>query len=314
MSNSEPVLPLSSASKIGSYAIAPTKPNAYHNAIELSQATHRINLLNTAAWSPSFTHQKDSHGLRILEIGCGQGTCTQVLAEAVSPNGHIDAVDPAPLDYGAPFTIGQAQSHLSAGPLGQLITWHQADPLEFLSSTADAQEAENGKRWDMAILAHCIWYFKSPTALQEILSALKGRVKDVLIAEYALHAAEKDAVPHVLAALARAGFEAHRTASQENIQTTLSPVGIKKIAQVAGWKVQGEDVIIPEAELSDGQWEVGTVLGREFVDNVEREVGDERVKAFLGAARNAVIAAVGGVGGLEKVRTMDVWAARLLEQ
>ncbi|KAM7201940.1 putative SAM-dependent methyltransferase [Naviculisporaceae sp. PSN 640] len=304
MSGQQPVLPLDSASKIASYAIAPEKPNAYHAAIELSQAIHRINLINTTAWSPSFIN---SHGLRILELGCGQGTCTQVLAEAISSsNGHIDAVDPAPLDYGAPFTIGQAQSHLSSGPLGKLITWHQADPLEFLSRDQEP-------KWDVAILAHCIWYFKSPSMLGRILSALKGRVKNVLIAEYALHATEKRATPHVLASLARAGFEAHREKSQENIQTTIGPAGIKKVAKDAWWKVQRDNMVVPEPELSDGQWEAGTVIGKEFVEEVEKEIGDERVKSFLVAARDAVIASVEGIGSVNNVRTMDVWVASLSE-
>lgn len=235
-----------------------------------------------------------------------------MLAEAVassSSGGHIDAVDPAPLDYGAPYTIGQAQSHLSSGPLGDLITWHQADPLAFLARARDQET-----KWDVAILAHCIWYFKSPSALWEILSALKGRVRKVLVAEYALHATEQRAVPHVLASLARAAFEAHRRESQENIQTTLSPVGIKKIAQEVGWKVEGEVTVVPEQGLSDGEWEAGTVVGDGFVDELEKEIGDERVKALLVAARDTVVAAVEGIGGVKNVRTMDVWVASFVEQ
>jgi hypothetical protein len=39
-------------------------------------------------------------GSRVLELGCGQGDCTVVLAEAVGENGHVDAVDPGAPDYG----------------------------------------------------------------------------------------------------------------------------------------------------------------------------------------------------------------------
>jgi predicted methyltransferase len=39
-------------------------------------------------------------GSRVLEIGCGQGDCTAVLATAVGENGHVTALDPAPPDYG----------------------------------------------------------------------------------------------------------------------------------------------------------------------------------------------------------------------
>lgn len=39
-------------------------------------------------------------GDRVLEIGCGQGDMTAVLATAVGENGRVTALDPAPLDYG----------------------------------------------------------------------------------------------------------------------------------------------------------------------------------------------------------------------
>jgi ubiquinone/menaquinone biosynthesis C-methylase UbiE len=39
-------------------------------------------------------------GSRVLEIGCGQGDTTIVLADAVGEYGHVDAVDPGALDYG----------------------------------------------------------------------------------------------------------------------------------------------------------------------------------------------------------------------
>lgn len=39
-------------------------------------------------------------GESVLEIGCGQGDCTIVLAHAVGPTGSVVAVDPAPSGYG----------------------------------------------------------------------------------------------------------------------------------------------------------------------------------------------------------------------
>ena len=39
-------------------------------------------------------------GENVLEIGCGQGDCTVVLATAVGDGGSVTAVDPASLDYG----------------------------------------------------------------------------------------------------------------------------------------------------------------------------------------------------------------------
>ena len=52
---------------------------------------HRINLIKFWGITP---------GSRVLEIGCGQGDCTTVLADAVGPDGLVDAVDPGAPDYG----------------------------------------------------------------------------------------------------------------------------------------------------------------------------------------------------------------------
>lgn len=300
-------LPISSASTIASYAIQPSPPSRTSLSIELSQATHRVHLINAF---PSI-----NPGARLLEIGCGQGTSTQALAHAIcgSPPGHITALDPASLDYGRPFTLGEAQSHLSSGPIGPLITFVQADPVSYLREHPE-------EKWDVAVLIHCIWYFPSPDVLLDILKALKGRAKKVCIAEWALQATNPAATAHVLAALARATFEAHRRESKENIQTALSPEGIKRVAKKAGWKVEGEGVVIPEEGLDDGFWEAGTVVSEEFLGEVECEVDDERVRAVLKAARDATVAAarlIGGEDGAKKargVRSMDVWAGTLVEE
>ncbi|EAQ91696.1 hypothetical protein CHGG_03631 [Chaetomium globosum CBS 148.51] len=220
-------LPLS-ADKIASYAIRGPNPSPISLAIEHSQAVHRIDLIN--AWAPAI-----GPGTRVLELGCGQGTCTQALAEAVSssnppttPNGHITAIDPGAPDYGAPFTLAQAQAHLSTGPLRGLLTFHRADPLTFLA-------AHPHVTWDVAVLAHCIWYFRSPETLGEILAALRGRVARVCLAEWALHATEPAAAAHVLAALARAGLEAQRRGgSDENIQMVVGPGWVKGVVAGAG--------------------------------------------------------------------------------
>lgn len=37
---------------------------------------------------------------KVLEVGCGQGDCTVVLADKVGEHGHVDAVDPGAPDYG----------------------------------------------------------------------------------------------------------------------------------------------------------------------------------------------------------------------
>lgn len=62
-----------------------------HFSIQHSQTFHRLVLLQ---------HWHIPTGSNVLELGCGQGDCTTVLANAVGEQGRVVAVDPAELDYG----------------------------------------------------------------------------------------------------------------------------------------------------------------------------------------------------------------------
>ncbi|KAK3191952.1 hypothetical protein K4F52_001995 [Lecanicillium sp. MT-2017a] len=289
MSSSFTPLPKSLADTVARYSPRKSDDHLY---IEVAQVKHRIDLVNAWQIPP---------GARVLEIGCGQGTCTNVLAAAVGADGHVEAVDPGSPDYGSPFTLGQAQAHISGTEIGPRITWHNADPIEFLAKNADAT-------WDFVVLAHCIWYFDKRQVLADMLGALKGRAKNLLVAEYALKATEDDARPHLLSALARASLEAHNKASEANIRCLLSPAGIKETAEEVGWKIGQESNLVPAVGLLDGSWETGDVKGKHFVEEVNEYIQDERVKEVLLSAREAVLAAVAALDG-RKVRTMDVWAA-----
>lgn len=281
-------VPLSLAPSIAAYNIwtQDTLP------IEIDQATHRLNLLNSFRIPPSSN---------ILEIGCGQGTCTVVLGAATGPSGHVDAIDPASLDYGAPYTLGQAQDHIAKGDLGSRITFWQRQLQDFLQETGD-------KKWDCAVLVHCIWYLDSEQTLSQMLQALKGRVGKLCIAEYSMQASETAAVPHLLAALAQSTLAAHNSESEANIRCLLTPPDIKRIADQAGWKVEEEATIVPDEKLQDGMWEVGGVKSQEFLDDVDKYVKDGKIKTLLRSQREAVLRADEQLRG-GKSRTMDVWAA-----
>ncbi|SPJ71950.1 related to SAM-dependent methyltransferases [Fusarium torulosum] len=283
-------LPLSLAPSIASHSLS--TPASLQ--IEIDQTTHRLNLLNFFRIQPSS---------RILEVGCGQGTCTVVLGHATGSDGHVDAIDPAPLDYGAPTTLGQAQEHITQGSMGDKVKFWQRQLEDFLVETGE-------KKWDYAVLVHCLWYLDGEETLARMLNVLKGRVGKVCIAEYAMKASEPAAVPHVLAALTRATLEAQKSESDANIRCLINPPDIKKIAEQAGWKLERESYIVPDENLQDGSWEVGDVKGEDFLRDVEENVKDNRIRVLLRSGREGVIAAVKGLNG-DKVRTMDVWAATL---
>jgi len=214
-------------------------PDDLHFQIQLQSTEHRLAILSSCL-------RYLIPGTKVLELGCGQGDTTAVLAELVGDEGHVTAVDPGSLDYGSPFNLGQAQSHLSAGRLGQRITWKEADPLDFLQS-------EPGTRYDITVLSICIWYFASPSVLLSILRTLSTRSTRIFIAEWSLSSSKMESYPHVLAALAQAALECRKPSSVSNVRTVLSPVAIEAYAKEAGWIVENRDVVNPRDNVLDGR-------------------------------------------------------------
>ena len=61
---------------------------------------------------PDLQHRLDlvdfwciTSGARVWELDCGQGVCITVLADAVGPDRHVDAVDPGPPDYRIQYVV-----------------------------------------------------------------------------------------------------------------------------------------------------------------------------------------------------------------
>ncbi|PCH38831.1 S-adenosyl-L-methionine-dependent methyltransferase [Wolfiporia cocos MD-104 SS10] len=267
--------------------------NEKHFPIVLGQMRQRIQLVKTWGIQP---------GERVLEIGCGQGDCTVALAAAVGNSGHVTAIDPASLDYGSPYTLGEAQAHLRASPIGSRITFEQADPLAFLP--------RNTETYTTAVLAQCIWYFASPSTLSAILSALALRVQRICVSEYALVAGDPRAAPHVLAVLAQAALECRKPTSESNVRTVMAPREIRSAAEVAGLRTVSEERIVPPEDMYDGRWEVGAVLADEFESEIRESVANERERAVVFAMRDAVRSAADSVKLKgESVHTMDIWIA-----
>lgn len=112
---------------------------------QTAQIQHRLNLLR--AWFGSLHLARDALAdHRVLECGCGQGDTTIVLAHMVSTGsrneGRVYAVDPGKLDYGAPFTLGQAQGHLGRGNLGAWIRWVGRETVEFVRVLPGSEVAD----------------------------------------------------------------------------------------------------------------------------------------------------------------------------
>ncbi|KAM3429796.1 hypothetical protein NHJ13734_008018 [Beauveria thailandica] len=274
-----------------------------HFGIQHSQTLHRLALLQ---------HWNIATDAKVLELGCGQGDCTTVLADAVGERGEVVAVDPADLDYGAPYTLGQAQGHISQGPLGSRIIWVQQPPLDYLSSLQPS--ASSSPPFDATVLAHSLWYFASPSLILSTFSAIKQHSKRLLLAEWSLEAMHPSAQPHVLAALTQAALECRKPKdSDSNVRTVLGPKRLTELAVAAGWQLESETRVQAPEGMLDGQWEVSACLDSSFEEEVEEQVKDGRERAVVLALRDACEASLRGIeGGQKGVKTMDVWVANFV--
>ncbi|KAK0486810.1 S-adenosyl-L-methionine-dependent methyltransferase [Armillaria luteobubalina] len=260
-----------------------------HFQTQLQSTEHRFAILSK--WDIT-------KGSKVLELGCGQGDCTAVLAELVGPNGHVIAVDPGPVDYGSPYTLGQAQNNISSSVLGPRITWMHADPIEFLE-TGDGE-------YDIAVLVLCTWYFASPKVLSDMfLTLAKSKVNRICIAEWSLSSAR--AQSHILAAFTQAALQNHNPSSSSNIRTLFSPAVLEASAIEAGLKLQNSSILVPADNVLDGLWEVQMVLGAEFMKNLNNLVKDDKQKVLIESMRDAVKASYEQDGGRRQIRSMDVW-------
>ena len=187
------------------------------------------------------------------------------------------------------------------------MTFVQSDPIAFLKSSSE--------RYTTAVLAQCSWYFASPQVLTDILAALLTRVDRVCISEYSLTASDARATPHILAVLAQAALECRKPSSESNVRTVFSPARLRTAVANVGLAVRQEKLMAPPEGMFDGKWEVNAVLSNAFEGEIEKFVADERERAVVVAARDAVRAAAEALKSKgEKVQTMDVWVATLVKQ
>lgn len=267
--------------------------NPEANRIAISQTQHRLNLLT--AWFGSLDAAKTGlSGKMILEIGCGQGDMTVALAWAVGPTGKVYAIDPAPLDYGSPETLQQAQERVSRSEIGGRIIWVQADPVEALGVEARLGEA------DYVVLAHSLLYMRSGEYLGELFGALRRGPKmseasaslpELLIAEWGMRVSNESAKAHLLAVQAQAA----RPLESGNVQLYLEPKVTVGLASKAGWKSEREKWVESPA-MDDGAWEVAAAKSVS-TDNVD---GDAR--GLLDEMKRVLV---------EPTKCMDVWTSVL---
>lgn len=208
---------------------------------------------------------------------------------------------------GSPFTLGQAQSHISKGSFGPRITWVQNDPVSFLSSR-DACESP----YDVIVFANSLWYFSSPSQISSTLALAGQHAKRIAVAEYSLHAAPSahiNATPHVYAALAQAALEVRKPKSVSNIRTIVTPKRIISLAAEGKLILVRESMFTPAPDVDDARWETGFVASEEFRKEIDTTLADNaRERELALALRETMLAAIADLPeGRKGLQMMDVW-------
>lgn len=214
------------------------------SSIQKIQTAHRLKLAQ-------FWGIKE--GDKILEIGCGQGDTTAVLAQLAGETGFVHGIDIASADYGMPITLGDAIGVLQQSRLGGRIH------VDFETDILSPDIAFPQKHFDVIVLSHSSWYMQSAKELRAILEKLKTWGHKLCFAEWDMRVSRIEQYPHFLAVLIQAQYEAFKETSDSNIRTLFTADNLRKIAQQATWRLTAEQSIY-SPDMQDGKWEVQQLL------------------------------------------------------
>lgn len=231
--------------------VACMPPNEYDHTIQHVQTIHRLKLVDF--WNIRA-------GSRVLEIGCGQGDTTAVLAYIVGDTGFVHAIDIASPDYGSPVTVGDSINFIQNSPIGKRIQ------VDFETDVLSDEVSFPEKSFDYIVLSHCSWYLKSPEELHNILKKIKKWGHTLCFAEWDTRVQTNDQLPHFLSVLIQAQYECFKESSLSNIRTLFTPIDVQRIAKNAGWEITLEKSI-DSSNLQDGKWEMKHIL-----NNYKKEI------------------------------------------
>jgi len=213
-------------------------------AVQLAQTRFRMDLVD--GWAIG-------RGESVLEIGCGQGDMTAVLAEAVGPTGRVVGLDVASPDYGAPITIGDSAAFLLASPLGARVE------MRFEVDVLDDEVRFAAEEFDHVVLSHCAWYFDSVAQVEQVLRRVRPWARRLCFAEWDLRPDTVDQVPHLLSVLVQGQIEAMGVRGDGNVRTPFSRETLLRGLDRTGWTPTAERRMDTSA-LQDADWEIGACL------------------------------------------------------
>ena len=191
-------------------------------------------------------------GDRVLEVGCGQGDCTVVLAYAVGMEGQVVAVDIAPPTYGAPVPLGETHKHVLSSGVGKQIEFHTCTNL------LDPKWEFPDDYFDLAVFAHCSWYMASLEELEHLFSRMRPWARRLGYAEWHPVPQSISQVPHLAAILLQAHIRSHWPEhGMGNLTSLVTPNQARSLARATGWTILDEQVTDSSRSMEDGEsWEL----------------------------------------------------------
>lgn len=264
-----------------------------------------LRLLSAQAWGIS-------PGQKILDIGCGQGESSLVLAEVVGPSGHITGIDNAPASYGRPYTVKESHEYAKQSALGPRLTFVRSDTPSFLRDLPRPA----GKLFDSVALCNSLWYFPNSQSVYDLFRTLANdaQAPRVYLCEYSYETSLDEQKAHSLSAQTQAQFYRYRRPrtpgnQEQNVRVGIHEASILDAAQQAGYRVTKEGKITPDPSFLEGHFEVRFVEGEEFARRVREE-------GLTEAQEREIFASVARVreaheelkrAGHETPRSMDIW-------
>jgi SAM-dependent methyltransferase len=258
------------------------------STIQTIQTEHRLKLAE-------FWGIKE--GSRVLEIGCGQGDTTAVLAYLVGETGFVHGIDIASPDYGAPITLGDSAEHLRKSKLGNQLKMDFE--IDILSPEVDFPEGS----FDYIVISHCSWYFKSFEEFTEVLRKTRKWGSQLCYAEWDPCIKSIEQYPHFLAILLQAQYECFKENSLSNVRTLFTPNDIQSIAVNTGWSVVEEESIT-SSELQDAKWEIDQMLTDYDFELSEIKNLPDKLKTLIKSEVNLLEESLKGVN----VKPMSTYA------
>ncbi|WP_046228272.1 class I SAM-dependent methyltransferase [Paenibacillus dauci] len=269
---------------ISCMAIAQENPE-----LQRIQTRHRLHLVDFWDIPP---------GSKVLEIGCGQGDTTAVLAHRVGRDGLVYGIDIAPLDYGSPVTVGDSAKFLLQSKLGFQTRMEYG--VNLLAPETDFPAGS----FSHVVLSHASWYLNSNEELLQIFTKIHKWGAKLCFAEWDTQIRNMHQFPHLLSVLIQAKYECFKESSSANVRTLFTPQDIRDAAAAAGWIIRSEQTIAAN-DLQDGQWETETVLrdyGREL-DELEHL--PDKLKMLI---RSEVHLLEQSIRGLDHLESMSAYA------